>query len=55
LLLGGRLCAIRILQVGYSILSGSFGNSLVEVGGVAVAVEDPVLFGSLKVDFFVFG
>jgi hypothetical protein len=23
-----------------------------EIGGVAVAVEDPVLFGSLKLEFF---
>lgn len=49
----GGMRAIRVLQVGYSILSVSFDDGLVKEGSVAVSFGCPILFCSLQVELFI--
>ena len=50
----GGVRAVRILQVGNTVLSISFDNGVVEKGGVPITFDSPFFFGSLDVVGFIF-
>lgn len=53
--MSGGIRAIGVVEIGDSVFPGSLDYGRVEVSGVAVTVESPTLFGSLEVEFFIFG
>jgi hypothetical protein len=52
---GSGLRAIQIDKMGDTIFSIPFNNGVVEESGVAVTMDDPILFSSLEVINFPFG
>jgi len=51
----GGIRAIKVVKIGNSILSGSFDGRLMEEGCVTVTIKGLVFFGTLEMEFLIFG